>query len=136
MLELLFPVIGKVLDRVLPDKAAREAATLELAKLAQAGELAQLEAEVKLATGQMEINKIEAANPSVFVSGWRPAVGWVCVLGLVYTFLVQPLLSWVSGIRAIPVPPQLDMGDLVTLLCGLLGMGGLRTYEKVQRVTK
>ena len=134
MFGLLLPLIGKVLDRVLPDKAASEAAKLELFKAVQTGELAQLDADVKLALGQIEINKAEASNPSLFVSGWRPAVGWLCSVGLAYTFLLQPLLAWVSGIRSIPVPPTLDLGDLMTLLAGLLGLGSLRTYEKVAGV--
>ena len=134
MLDLLFPVIGKVLDRVLPDKAVSEAAKLQMFELVQKGELAHLDSEVKLAMGQIEINKEEAKSSSLLVSGWRPAVGWVCVFGLAYTFLAQPLLSWYSGIKTIPVPPPLDVGDLMTLLAGLLGLGSLRTYEKVQKV--
>ena len=84
--------------------------------------------------GQLEINKVEAANPSLFVSGWRPFVGWVCGCGLVYSFVGQPLLSWYSSLHSMGIPPSLDMGTLLTTLGGLLGLGGLRTVEKINGV--
>jgi hypothetical protein len=131
------PVIGKILDRVLPDKAASEAAKLKVMELTQSGELAQLDADVKLATGQMDINKIEAANPSLFVSGWRPAIGWICGSALGVQFLVAPLATWVAGLFGHPVVfPSLDMGTLMTLLAGMLGLGTLRTVEKTQGVAR
>ncbi len=77
---------GKVIDRIWPDPAQAAAAKLELLKMQQSGELAQLAAETDLAKGQLAVNAAEAANPSIFVSGWRPAVGWVCVLGLFTQF--------------------------------------------------
>lgn len=120
-------VVGKVIDKIWPDPAQRDAAKLELLKLQQSGDLAQMIA-------QTDINKVEAASASVFVSGWRPAVGWVCVFGLVYTFIVQPLLSWYSDWQHIHIPPVLDMGTLITLLGGMLGIGSLRTYEKINGV--
>jgi len=61
-------------------------------------------------------------------------VGWTCVVGLLYTFLLRPLLAWASGMIDIPVPPMLDMGDLFTLLAGMLGLGGMRTFEKLNGV--
>jgi hypothetical protein len=113
---------GKLIDRLWPDPTQRDAARLELLKLQQSGDLAQI-------TGQLKINEIEAASPSLFVSGWRPAVGWVCVAGLAYQFLIYPIaLSWLPGISS------LDMGTLLTLLLGMLGIGGLRTAEKLQGV--
>ncbi len=83
---------------------------------------------------QTDINLAEAKNPNLFVAGWRPAVGWVCVLGLGYDFLLRPLLPWAVGLfhQAVPVLPALDMGSLLTLLGGLLGLGGMRTVEKLQ----
>jgi hypothetical protein len=121
---------GKLLDKFIPDQAAKQAAKLELIKMQQSGELARLASETKLAEGQMDINKIEAASASLFVSGWRPAVGWVCVLGLFYTFFLQPILVSVMDTP----PPSLEMGDLLTLLLGMLGLGGLRTAEKIKGV--
>lgn len=118
---------GKVIDKIWPNPAERDAAKLELFKLQQSGELATIIA-------QTDINKVEAANPSLFVSGWRPAVGWVCVAGLIYTFVGWPLLTWASTMWTFPIPPALDMGTLITLLGGMLGLGGLRTYEKLNGV--
>lgn len=120
-------LIGNVIDKIWPDPAQRAQANLELLKLQQSGELATMLA-------QTDINKVEAASASVFTSGWRPAVGWTCVLGLVYTFLGYPLATWASGIWKFPPPPPLDMGTLITLLGGMLGLGGLRTIEKLNGV--
>lgn len=118
---------SKVIDRMWPDPAQAAQAKLELFKLQQSGELSEI-------TGQLEINKIEAGNPSLFVSGWRPFVGWVCGVGLVYSFIGQPILAWGSNYYHIALPPSLDTGTLLTTLGGLLGLGGLRTVEKINGV--
>jgi len=93
-----------------------------------------LEADRAINEGQIEINKIDAASGSLFRGGWRPATGWVCVLALLYQFLVMPLLPWTVALFKISVPalPSLDIGTLITLLGGLLGLGGFRTYEKTK----
>lgn len=135
MIQALIPIIGGLLDKVLPDPQASADAKLKMLELAQKGELAVLDADVKLALGQIEVNKVEAASDSLFKSGWRPAVGWTCVFGLVYSFVAFPLLTWYSSYMAVASPPDLDMGTLITLLGGLLGLGGLRTYEKVKGVS-
>lgn len=127
------PILS-IIDKVIPDPQARDAAKLALVKMQQDGELEVMRAEVQLAMGQIEVNKVEAASDSFFRGGWRPAVGWVCVLGLLYTFIVQPLLAWGSLRYGNPVPPSLDMGELMTLLGGLLGLGGLRSFEKLKKV--
>lgn len=114
---------GKVLDRVIPDPAQRAAAALEMAKVQQASELAQI-----------ATNTAEAASPSMFVAGWRPFVGWVCGMGLGYEYLLRPLLCWVGVPLGMAAPPELPFGDLSTILMGMLGMGGLRTYEKMNGV--
>ena len=121
----LFEVGSKVLDRVLPDPAQQAAAKLELLKLQQNGELAQI-------TGQMDINKVEAASSSLFVSGWRPSVGWVCSAGFAVQFIVGPLAEWGAALAGHPVKfPQMDTGTMMPLLLGMLGLGGLRTAEKL-----
>jgi hypothetical protein len=121
----LFEVGSKVLDRVLPDPAQQAAAKLELMKLQQNGELAQI-------TGQMEINKVEAASSSLFVSGWRPSIGWVCGAGFAVQFVIGPLAEWGSALYGHPVKfPQMDTGTMMPLLLGMLGLGGLRTAEKL-----
>lgn len=119
---------GKVMDRVFPDPAQAAAAKLELFKLQQSGELSMI-------AGQMEINKVEAANPSVFVSGWRPAIGWVCGAGFAVQFVVGPLAEWGSALYGHPVKfPAMDTGTMMPLLLGMLGLGGMRTAEKINGV--
>jgi hypothetical protein len=121
----LFEVGSKVLDRVLPDPAQQAAAKLELMKLQQNGELAQI-------TGQMEINKVEAASSSLFVSGWRPSIGWICGAGFAVQFVIGPLAEWGAALAGHPVKfPQMDTGTMMPLLLGMLGLGGLRTAEKL-----
>lgn len=121
----LFEVGSKVLDRVLPDPAQQAAAKLELLKLQQNGELAQI-------TGQMEINKAEAASSSLFVSGWRPSIGWICGAGFAVQFVIGPLAEWGAALAGHPVKfPQMDTGTMMPLLLGMLGLGGLRTAEKL-----
>jgi len=99
-------------------------------------EMKLLEIENQGLRAQTEINKIEAANASVFVSGWRPAVGWCCVFGLAYSFMIQPLCTWASSIARFPAPPALDMSVLFQLLVGMLGLAGMRSWEKKEGVAK
>lgn len=131
------PIIGdiigaglKVLDKVIPDPQAKAAAQLELLKLQQAGEFKALEADLQLALAQTRINEKEAESPDPFKSGWRPGAGWVCVCGLAYQFLAQPLLAWGSSIAGFPAPPVLELGDLFSLLFALLGLGAYRSFDK------
>lgn len=93
--------------------------------------------EQALLNGQIEINKIEAASSSLFVAGWRPFIGWICGVALAYAFIIQPFIIW--GVRAYGldiVPPTLDVGQLMSLVFAMLGMAGLRTYEKKTGVSR
>jgi len=120
----------KLIDRFLPDPAAAAQAKLDLVKMQQAGELAQI-------TGQLAVNQAEAANPSVFVSGARPFIMWVCGVGLAMQFLVAPILTWGAMLFGKQIVfPSLDMGTLLTLLGGLLGLGSMRTVEKINGVAR
>ena len=126
-----------ILDKLIPDPVARQAAKVRLLELEQAGQLAKLDATLKLAQGQLEVNKVEAASPDRFVSGWRPAVGWVCAGGFAYVTLLQPLLPWLAhlgGAEHDPLP-NIPTDVLLTLLLGMLGLGGLRTAEKIKGAT-
>lgn len=114
---------GKLVDRFIPDPAAAAAAKLELDKMQLSGELTQL-------AGQIEVNKVEASNASVFISGWRPFIGWVAGFAMVYHFLFMPL---VGGFFALQLP-ALDTANLFGLTTQLLGMAALRTYEKINGV--
>ena len=110
-------------------------APLDPAKLAEL-EAKAIEMEQLLMTAQTDINKIEAANPHLFVSGWRPAIGWICAVGLGVQYLIFPIASWLLPIIGHPEIklPMMNIADLYPLLFGLLGLGTLRTYEKAKGV--
>lgn len=122
--------LGKsALERIFPDPKDRIEKEMMLMQLAKDGELAKLDAEVKLLLAQIEVNKIEAASDSLFKSGWRPATGWVCVLGLFFAGIVRPILL-ACGLDV----PEIDTGTLLTILLGMLGLSGFRTAEKFKGV--
>lgn len=130
----LVPIIEKVLGAVIPDPKAAAEANLRVLELAQKGELAWLDADVRLAVGQMDINKEEAKDPSLFKSGWRPAVGWLCVAGFAYMAVVRPLVPWLvqaTGFQVPPMPP-VDTSEIMAILMGMLGLGGMRTAERLK----
>lgn len=129
----LIPLIGTIVEKVIPDPQAAADAKLRVMELAQKGELAVLDAEMRLALGQLEVNKAEATT-DLFRGGWRPAVGWTCVFGLAYQFILQPVLPWVVALFGAQVPPlpAIDNESLMVLLTGMLGLGGLRTFERVK----
>ena len=108
------------------------------ALLNKAADLEQRVAEISagLPDAQIEVNKLEATHASVFVAGWRPFCGWICGSGLAYHFILQPLLVFVVTVVKWQVPPLpvFDMGTLTTVLLGMLGLGGLRSFEKVKDV--
>jgi len=123
----LFELGKGLIDRLIPDPAAKAAAEMELLKLAQDGELKKI-------IGQLEINAREAQHPSVFVSGGRPFIIWVCGIGFMYATLLQPMFSWLASIKGWPLPPNIDTDVLMYVLGGLLGLGGFRSIEKVKGV--
>jgi hypothetical protein len=129
------PTIAKVIDKLIPDPQARAQAQLDLLKLQQAGEFKELDADLALKLEQIKVNAIEAQSPDFFRGGWRPFVGWVCGTGLAVQFLVAPVASWAAALLGHAVAfPSLDMGTLLTLLGGLLGLGTMRTAEKFKGV--
>jgi uncharacterized membrane protein len=109
------------INKIWPDKSAAEAA--------------QLAAAVAIVQGQLDINKAEAASPSAFTSGWRPAIGWVCAAALACQYIARPLLQWAGIVWAHPLPqlPGID-DNLWQLMTAMLGLGGLRSFEKVKGV--
>ena len=134
MIAAFLPLIGTVLDKVLPDEKAKAETKLKMLEMAERGELAQAEREAKLILAQAEINKVEAASDDPYKSRWRPSVGWVCVAGLAYNFLVRPLLPWLINAVGGTVPelPEIDNAALMGLLVPLLGFGAYRSFEKVK----
>lgn len=123
--------IGKtLLDRFGPeDQTQRAQAEADLIRMAADGELKQIIA-------QLEINAKEAAHPSVFVAGWRPFFGWMGGVGFLYAVVIQPLLTWWGSAKGMPAAPELDTELLMVVVTGMLGIGGLRTYEKQKGVSK
>jgi hypothetical protein len=128
----LFAGINGLIDRI-KGKSPEDAA--KLAELAQKYQSELLAADVEAMKGQVEIDKIEAANSNLFVAGWRPFIGWVCGVGLATQFLIGPLFTWIAAMFGKTVVfPVLDLGTLATLLFGMLGLSGMRTVEKVNGV--
>lgn len=126
--------IGKdLLDKFIPDPQQKAAAQLQLLQLAQNGELAKLQAQTQEVLAQLAVNQAEANSQDPFARRWRPFIGWVCGFGLGYQFLLHPLLIWATLLAGHPAtqgPPDLDMGTLLTLLGGMLGLGAMRSYDK------
>lgn len=116
----------KVLDKFVPDPEAKQRAESELRTSMQVWD-----------KSQTDVNAVEAANSSMFVSGWRPFIGWICGGALAYQYVLAPLLMWIATSVHIPLtqPPKLD-GSLWELMFGMLGLGGLRTFEKIKGVSK
>jgi len=125
------PILGNVLDRFFPDKE-------KAAEAQRAIETALLENAAQINLAQIEVNKEEAQHRTVFVAGWRPFIGWVCGVALAWHFVGVPVtlffIAW-SGAE-VPELPVFDMNSLMTVLTGMLGLGGLRTFEKMKGLTK
>lgn len=121
---------ARLLDKIIPDKDAREKLQFELIKASQ-------DQDFQLALGQLQVNTEEAKSPSAFVSGWRPYIGWVCGIALTYNFLIYPLMLWFIAVYGSDIkPPPLFSEYLMELVMGMLGLGTLRTFEKWKGVTK
>ena len=144
MIAALLPIIGSIIEKVIPDPQAAADAKLKALDLAQRGELAQLEADTKMALAQIDVNKTEAQHANIFVSGWRPAIGWIGAASMAYQFILYPLLIWAWSLMQangwVPAnlqpPPMLDTDALWVILSGMLGIAGMRSVEKVKGVAK
>jgi len=129
---ILLGIGSKVIDKIWPDPAQRDAAKLELLKMQQSGELAQLTAETSLMVEQIKVNAAEAQHTSVFVSGWRPGVGWVCVAACGWNWIGLPVVKLALEIAGHPIAlAPADLTEMLPILMGMLGLGGLRTIEKL-----
>ena len=125
--KLIGPVTG-LLDKFIEDKDQKNALAHEIATMSQ--KYAQ-----EIAKGQMAINQVEAAHKSLFVSGWRPAVGWVCVLGMFGNFITIPFSNFVLALLGIDIViPLVPLETMMPVLMGMLGLGAMRTYEKKNSV--
>ena len=134
-ISILLEIGSKVIDRVFPSPEAAAAAKLELLKMQQTGELAQLAAETDLAKGQLAINQAEAQSTSVFVSGWRPALGWVCGAAFAWNWVGLPIARFGMAVWGHPMElASADMSEMLPVLFGMLGLGGMRSWEKAKGV--
>jgi len=132
-LDGIFNFANGVLERIFPNPADRLNAQTKLAEMQQNGELAQLAAETDLAKGQQAINLEEAKSGNLFVAGWGPFIGWTCGVAFSYHFILQPLMAFgMAAFGHTVALPVFAMGELSTVLMGMLGLGGLRTFEKVK----
>ena len=127
--QLIAPVTG-LLDKFIEDKDKKNAIAFELSTMAE--KHAQ-----ELAKAQIEVNKTEAAHRSLFVSGWRPAVGWTCCLGLASNYLLIPMANFALALADSTIEvPVLDISTMMPVLMGMLGLGAMRTAEKVKGVER
>jgi hypothetical protein len=126
MLATISALIGPVsaiLDKVIPDKDLREKLSHEIATMAERHSQEQVMA-------QIEVNKAEAAHKSLFVAGWRPAIGWICGFALLYSTIISPVIGiWVEV-------PEIDTSLLTSTMLGMLGLGAMRTFEKTKGVSR
>ena len=126
----LVEIGARLLDKIIPDKDARDKAQAELLRAAQ-------DQDFQKAIAQIEVNKVEAQHTSLFVSGWRPAIGWICVIGLCYNFLLYPMMTWLVVVTGAEfTPPPLLSENLMELVMGMLGLGALRSFEKWKGVAR
>ena len=133
----LVPAISNLLDKIIPDPLAREKAKLALLSAERESDLREFQLAVAADQMQADINKVEAASPDLFIAGWRPFIGWVCGVAFCYHFIVQPLLAFAIANAGGEVKlPVFDMNALSTVLMGMLGLGSLRTIEKIRGAAK
>ena len=126
MIDKLIEPVSQILDKFIADKDLKLKLQHELNQELHKANMAQI-----------EVNKVEAQHRTVFVAGWRPFTGWICASALAYHFIIEPILIFALATQKIQLTlPTFDMGSLLTVLMGMLGLGGLRTYEKAKGITK
>jgi hypothetical protein len=124
-LSVLAPIVEKLLGFI-PDPNERARAQQEL-----------LTALINAQNAQLDVNKTEAQHTSLFVAGWRPFIGWTCGCALAYQFILRPLLPWLALVSGTQVPEMPNLDDsLMELVMAMLGLGGLRTFEKIKGVAR
>ena len=135
----LFEVGNRLIDHFFPSEEKKAEAKLKLLEMQQKGELALLAADTDLANLQIQTNIEEAKHPSLLVSGWRPAVGWTCAAAFAYSYLLLPFLQFLAFafgtaemVAQLSQLPKLDLAGMLPILLGMLGLGGMRTLEKVK----
>ena len=130
MLQALIGPVSGLLDKFIEDKDTKNALAHDIATMSERH--AQ-----ELAKGQFEVNKVEAASKSMFVAGWRPAVGWVTVIGMASNYILIPMGNFALAVAGSEIAiPLLQMSEMMPVLLGMLGLGGMRTVEKIQKVSR
>jgi len=131
VLEALIGPVSSILDKFIEDKDQKAKLAHEIATMAERHAQEQ-------ALAQIEVNKTEASSRNPFVAGWRPFIGWTCGIALAWHFVLAPFLMFVAAWVGFDVPklPIFDMDNLMTVLLGMLGLGGLRSFEKVKGISK
>ena len=130
MLNLLIGPITELLSKVIPDKTERERLAYEISTLAERQAHEQMMA-------QLEVNKTEASHMSLYVAGWRPFIGWSCGLAMAFNYIGVPVVETVSVINGTPLTiDPLDLEVMMPVLLGMLGLGGMRSYEKRNGVAR
>lgn len=123
------PILGRLLD-LIPDKNARQRAELEM-------QAALMRYAAEQGAQQAEINAAEAQHASLFVAGWRPAIGWACASAFIFIYVVSPVVAWIASFWGVEIPmPKFDTEALMSLTLGMLGLGAMRSFEKWRGVTK
>lgn len=126
-------VLGKVIDRAWPDPAQRAAAAQALSELQQAGEFKRIDADLEQMRLQTAINQVEATSADAFSSRWRPFIGWICGMAFGWNFIGLPISRLICDVLGQPISiAPADMSEMMPILLGLLGLSGLRTYEKLK----
>jgi len=126
MIEALIKPVARILDKFIVDKDLKEKLEHEIKLEIQKANIAQI-----------DVNKAEALHRTVFVAGWRPFIGWTCGLALAYHFILQPIIVFAMSANGVAYDlPEFDMGSLMTIILGMLGLGGMRSFEKFKGLTK
>ncbi len=130
MIESLIGPVAGLLDKFIEDKDQKHILAHQIATMSERH--AQ-----ELAKGQLEVNKAEAASASLFVAGWRPAVGWVCVLGMASNFVLIPMVNFILALAESTITvPLIDTSTMMPVLLGMLGLGAMRSAEKIKKVSR
>ena len=131
----VFDTINKVIDRAWPDPTEAAKAKLEVMKMQQAGDFKELDAAVQLAVAQIEVNKAEASSGNWYAASWRPTIGYICAFALGGQFIAHPLIEWFVAYKGLNISiPSFDFAPLMTIVLSLLGVGAMRTVEKIKGV--
>jgi hypothetical protein len=135
LLDLLVGPVMDIVNKLIPDPQAKMQFQIQLLQLQQNTEFKELDNQLAMAQSQTDTNKVEASNTNLFVAGWRPFIGWICGSTLAYTYILANLINILSAVFGHPLNlPKPDMSEMMPILLGMLGLGGMRTYEKVNGI--